>query len=145
MNYTPRQARRELERINTRLKGFSVLLERKRQLETFLSLAEQLSRKPKGRVNNGAPPIRIRAKLTTSDAAALVLKNGAKIHLKQLHEGMRAIGWAGSGNVSTERLFMLLCSDNLSVSRRWVQTFGHCGRNKQKRPANPLRNRLAAF
>jgi len=102
MGFTTTKARRELERINKRLRGYDVLLSRKRQLEAFLALADELTRKPKARQR-----IRLEsAKLPTgrtSDVAARVLQQHGQVHLKMLYKQMKANGWTGSGNEGNER------------------------------------------
>jgi hypothetical protein len=105
MSFTTRQARSELDKLERKLKGYEALLMRKQQLETFLSLAEKLSSKPKAKlpVTASLEPVKMKRPLRTSDVAAQVLQRHRELHLSNLHQQMHALGWTGSGNVENEK------------------------------------------
>jgi hypothetical protein len=104
MSFTTKQARRELDKLERKLKGYEALLLRKQQLETFLSLADKLSSKPRTKSQPvSAEPMKIRHHMKTTDVAAQVLQRHGELHLNNLYQQMRAMGWTGSGNADNER------------------------------------------
>lgn len=103
MSFTTKQAKRELDKLERKLKGYESLLVRKQQLETFLSLAEKLSSKPKTKPQTGTEPVKIQRPLRTADVAAQVLQRTRELHLSSLYQQMRALGWTGSGKAENEK------------------------------------------
>jgi hypothetical protein len=104
MGFTTTQARKELERINKKLKGYEALLLRQNQLETFLSLADELTKKSKAKQPEAKK--REPVKITfgrTADIAARILQQHGQLHLNELHKTMRSSGWAGSGIAANEK------------------------------------------
>lgn len=118
MGFTTTQARKELERINKKLKGYDALLTRKRQLESFLTLADQLTKKSKSKRHETQSSELLKLPIgRTSDVAARVLQQKGQLHLKELHRLMRASGWSGSGNDLNEQkaIYVGMLRDNRFV------------------------------
>src|SRR6266850_515446 len=103
MSFSTTQARRELDRLERRLKKYESLLMRKRQLEAFLALADELSKKPKQKAESASPTrLKMKRKFRISDYAAQILQRG-ELHLDALYQQMRAQGWSGAGNPANEK------------------------------------------
>jgi len=118
MNFTTKQAERELDRLERKLKGYRALLVRKQQLETFLALAEKLTTKHRAKSRVGtAQPVRMNLPIRTADVAAQVLHKHHQLHLNNLHQQMRASGWTGSGNPGNEKkaIYVAMLRDNRFV------------------------------
>src|SRR5713226_2378055 len=124
MGFTTTQARKELERIKGKMKGFDALLLRKRQLESFLTLADELTKRPRSRRQEVHAPEPLKLPIgRTADVAARVLQKHGQLHLKDLHKLMRASGWSGSGNELNEKKAIYVAM--LRESNRFVRV----GRN----------------
>jgi hypothetical protein len=103
MSFTTKQARRELDKLERKLKSYQALIVRRQQLQEFLSLAEKLSNKPKTKPQTGVETAKVQRPLRTADVAAQVLQRNRELHLSDLHQHMRDLGWSGSGKVENEK------------------------------------------
>jgi hypothetical protein len=100
MAMTVENAQKELERINKELESYAVLIERRKMLEQFVALANQLS----GSRNNSKPraisPKPKGEAMTTPEFARSVLERSNPLHLREIIRTMRENGGKGSDNAA---------------------------------------------
>lgn len=110
MAMTVENAKKELERINKELTGYSKLLERRNLLQQFLALADQLSAHTNTTPRiRSVPAISNGHKRTTPEAARAVLQNGGPLHLKEIIKRMRESGWTGSDKPGNAEKAVYVC------------------------------------
>ena len=135
MPMTVEDAQKELAKVNKHLQRYQHLVARKKMLEQFLSLAEQLAGDTEEGSEKTVEILHRTQRGQTGDVAYSVLRTGT-MHMADLLKKMRASGWPGTGDdkKDTKAIYVAL--------RRQPDRFVNIGKNTWKVSEEKEQSRL---